>query len=366
MDVSRYGAKIYDLTPPAGYEDKQVYLSKGFKQVKVVSFGGPDVLAVSYNHPFPTLKKGEVRIKVLASSVSIMDTLIRRGTYSNGGTKKPPFVPGFHMVGVVEEITSINDDTNLTVGQHVASITTIGSYSEYVVLPEDQLTIIPSDVDPAEAVSLIQSFVTAYQMLTRSANVKPGQSILIHDAGGVMGQALIQIGVQMGVKMYGIVSASQADEVAAYGCYPIIVDRQKKHFFDQLKKLEPNGVHAVFDPMGINNLNESLRILSNEGGLYVTSKSMTKVGKFIDHIKVNLNVLSCRSKSPQPTVYSLVEWHESHHDWFQQDLMKLFQLLKERRVKPLIGKRMDLEEARHAHELLESKRVVGEIVLLVN
>lgn len=364
MDVSRYGAKVYDLTPPAGYEDHQVYVSKGFKQVKVPSFGGPEVLAVSYNHPFPVLKKNEVRIKVLASSVSFMDTLIRRGIYSNVRTKKPPFVPGFHMVGVVEEIS--HDDTNLTVGQHVASITTIGSYSEYVVLPEDQLTIIPSDVDAAEAVSLIQSFVAAYQMLTRSANVKPGQSILIHDAGGVMGQALIQLGVQMGVKMYGIVAASQADEVAAYGCYPIIVDRQKKHFFDQLKKLEPNGFHAVFDPMGINKLNESLRILSNEGGLYVTSKSMTKVGQLIDHIKVNLHVLTCRSKSSQPTFYSLVEWYESHHDWFQKDLMKLFRLLKERRVKPLIGKRMELEEARHAHEVLESKSVMGEIVLLVN
>lgn len=368
MDVSRYGGS-YDLTPPSdeeSYDKEHIYESSSpgcYKKVSISRFGGPDVLTVSYNQPLPELKKTDVRVRVLATSVSTVDTLIRRGLYSNV-RKKPPFVPGFDMVGLVEEIGS--NVTNVQEGQYVAGITTTSSYSEYAIVSEDGLTIIPSDIDPAEAVSLIQAFVTAYQMLTRSANVKPGQSVLINDVQGAIGKALVQLGVQMGVKMYGVAPASSADEVASFGCYPIIIDHEKKHIIDQMKNLEPNGVDIVFDPTGRGNLHQSFRVLTNKGGIIVTSKSSTKKKQLFDGLRNRFRFLLPFMCKAQTYFYSIDESYESHHEWFQSDLTKLFQLLKEKKIKPPILKKMDLEEARNAHEVFESKNVEGEIVLLVH
>ena len=171
-----------------------------YKRVIITEFGGPDVLKIVEETALPQPKPGEVRVMVMATSACFTDTMVRKGIYYEL-KKKPPFPPGYDLVGVVDKLgTGV---TKLKIGQMVADLTVSRAYSEYMCRPESSLVPVPADLDPAEAVSLVLSYVTAYQMLHHSAKVQRGQSILIHAAAGAVGTALLQLGKLLDLEMYG-------------------------------------------------------------------------------------------------------------------------------------------------------------------
>jgi NADPH2:quinone reductase len=162
-----------------------------YKRVIITEFGGPEVLEVIEEEVLPEPGPGEVRVKVLATSATFTDTMIRKGKYPDV-KEKPPFSPGYDVVGVVDKLGE--GVTGLKSGQMVADLTVIGAYAEYICLPASRLVPVPDGLDPAEAVSLVLSYVTPYQMLHRSAKIQRGQRILVHGAGGAVGTAMLQLG----------------------------------------------------------------------------------------------------------------------------------------------------------------------------
>src|SRR5204863_1255785 len=111
-----------------------------------------------------------------------------------------------------------------------------------------ELVPVPSGLDAAEAVSLILNYVTAYQMLHRSAQVRAGQRVLIHGATGGVGSALLQLGHLAGLEMYGTCSSRGAPTVSDLGAIPI--DYQHQDFVKEIHRLTSEGVDVVFDPIG--------------------------------------------------------------------------------------------------------------------
>jgi len=186
------------------------------KRVIVTHYGGPDALQV-IEEERPEPKKGEVRVNVLAAGVSLPDIMAREGIHPE--TPRVPYTPGWDLVGVVDRLG--DGVTGVEPGQTVAALPIHGAYAEFICLPEDELVPVPVGLDPAEAVSLILNYVTAYQMLHRAAKVKPGQSVLIHGAAGGVGTALLQLGRLAGVTMYGTCSARGASAVTELGGIPI-------------------------------------------------------------------------------------------------------------------------------------------------
>ncbi len=203
-----------------------------YKFISLKKFGGPEVLEVQTAESLPEPSKGEVRVKVLATSASFTDTLIRKGIYPDV-KDKPPITPGYDMVGIVDKLG--DEIAELEVGQKVAELTVIGAYSEYIIIRASQLIKVPQEIEASDAVSLILSYVTAYQMLTRLVNLQPGQTILIHGAGGAVGSALLQIGSIRNLKMYGTASKSQHDFLREFGCHPI--DYRSEDFFKVIREL---------------------------------------------------------------------------------------------------------------------------------
>ena len=333
----------------------------GYKCISLRKFGGPEVLEVEKRETEPDPQKGEVRIKVLATSAAYTDTLIRRGIYPDV-KEKPPIVPGHDMVGVVDKLG--DGVTEFAEGEKVAELTTIGAYSEYMTLPAARLVPVPDDVDHAEAVSLILTFVTAYQMLTRMAKLTSGQSVLIHGACGAVGNALVQLGSILKLKMYGTASKSQHGYLREFGCVPI--DYESEDFVREVGKRERNGVDAVFDPIGGENFRRSLKTLGKGGKLVAFGSYNAGSGLelIVDFLRVK--VWNITPWLPATTFYSIGAWHKKRHSWFREDLTKLFQWLSEGKIKPAVRKKMKLEEAAVAHELVENNRVKGKIVLLVN
>src|SRR5688500_15639265 len=136
------------------------------KRVVAYHCGGHEVLTV-VNDDDPRPGPGEVRVRVLAAGVSFTDAQLRAGTYL--GVPKPPFTPGYELVGVVEELGP--GCSRLRAGDRVAALTVWGAYAERVCVREVDAVEVPEDLDPAEVVSLVLPYMTAYQLLHRTARV---------------------------------------------------------------------------------------------------------------------------------------------------------------------------------------------------
>src|ERR671930_1081818 len=142
---------------------------------------------------------GEVLVRVVAAGVSYTDAMLRVGSYL--GVPKPPFTPGYELVGVVEELGP--GCSRLKVGDRIGALTVWGADAERVCVPEANAVDVPEDLDPAEVVSLVFTYMTAYQLLHRTAKVKRGESVLVHGAAGRVGTAILELGTVAGLRLYG-------------------------------------------------------------------------------------------------------------------------------------------------------------------
>jgi NADPH2:quinone reductase len=212
-------------------------------RIIVSHYGGPKELRVEAEE-CPEPRHGEVRVRVLAAGVALPDIMMREGIHPE--TPALPFTPGWDLVGVVDRLgTGV---AGIEPGRIVAALPISGGYAQFICLPQRELIPVPAGVDAAEAVSLILNYVTAYQMLHRSATVKAGQRVLIHGAAGGVGSALLQLGRLAGLGMYGTCSSRGAAAVSELGGIPI--DYQRQDFVDEIRRLTGDGVDAVFDGIG--------------------------------------------------------------------------------------------------------------------
>ena len=342
-------------------------------RIIVTHYGGPDgVRVVEEERPEP--KPGEVRVRVLAAGVSLPDLMMREGIHPE--TPRVPFTPGWDLVGAVDRVGV--GVSGIEPGQVVAALPIHGAYAEFVSLPQRELVPVPFGLDPAEAVSLILNYVTAYQMLHHSAKVQSGQRVLIHGAAGGVGSALLQLGRLAGLEMYGTCSSRGASAVFDMGGIPI--DYQHQEFVKEIHRLTGEGVDAVFDGIGGSHIWRSRKALrpggrvvaygltgSLRGGRLASGRSggrhrfraIAIFGVFI----VGSWLLPGRKRV---VPYSIQWLKRLKPALFRQDLIALFDLLQQKRIKPLIAQRFPLAEARLAHELLGQGGVTGKIVLVSN
>jgi NADPH:quinone reductase-like Zn-dependent oxidoreductase len=334
-----------------------------YKRVVISKFGGPEVLKVIEEEALPEPSAGKVRIKVLATSAAFTDVMIRKGKYPDV-KEKLPFSPGYDMVGIVDKVGE--GVTQLHVGQRVADLTVIGAYSEYVCLPADRLTPVPENLDPSEAVSLILSYVTAYQLLHRVSKVKRSQRILVHGAGGAVGTAILQLGKLLDLEMYGTDCTQKLELIGRLGATPI--DFKKEDFVERIRYLTSDGVDAVFDPVGGNNFPRSFGVLRRGGILaaYGFYNNVMGRGGCIPFDFLRLQLWNLWPNNRSTNFYSIGATRKKQPGWFSEDLTELFDLLVQNKIKPIIGTQMPLVEARHAHELIEQGNVCGKIVLRIS
>jgi NADPH2:quinone reductase len=320
----------------------------------------------------PEPKDGEVRVRVLAAGVSLPDVMAREGVHPE--TPPVPFTPGWDLVGVVDRLGA--GISGLEPGQIVASLPIHGAYAEFVCLPQRELVPVPSGLDPAEAVSLILNYLTAYQMMHRSAKVGRGQRVLIHGAAGGVGSALMQLGRLAGLEMYGTCSSRGASTVSDLGGTPI--DYQHQDFVTEIHRLTGDGVDVVFESIGGTHLWRSRKALrpggtvvaygltgSLRGGRLASGRSGGRhrfrgIAIFGVYIVAGLILPGRKRVIP----YSIQTLKRLRPALFRQDLIALFDLLKQEKIKPLIVRRFPLAEARQAHELLGTGGVTGKIVLV--
>jgi NADPH2:quinone reductase len=339
-------------------------------RIIVTRYGGPDALQV-LEEERPEPKHGQVRVRVLSAGVALPDIMAREGIHPE--TPRVPFTPGWDLVGVVDQLGPGVSGTEP--GQIIAAMPISGAYAEFVCLPERELVPVPSGLDAAEAVSLVLNYITAHQMLHRSAGVRAGQRALIHGAAGGVGTALLQLGRLAGLEMYGTCSSRGASAVSDLGGIPI--DYQHQDFVAEVHRLTSEGVDAVFDPIGGTHLWHSRKTLRPGGkvvgyglvtsirGEGLTSSRPGRRQRFRGTVMFGLYIIGGWLLPGRKRVvpYSIQTLKRMKPEWFRQDLIALFDLLQQKKIQPIIARRFPLAEARRAHELLGKGGVIGKIVL---
>jgi len=340
-------------------------------RIVVTQYGGPETLQLR-EEPRPEPKRGEVGVRMLAAGVCLPDIMARQGVHPE--TPRVPFTPGWDLVGVVEQLG--DGVTGFEPGEIVAAMPISGAYTEYICLPQREFVPVPPGVDPAEAVSLVLNYITAYQMLHRFANVAPGQRVLVHGASGGVGTALLQLGRLVDLEMFGTCSAHGASIVSELGAVPI--DYRHQDFVKEIRRLTADGVDAIFDPIGGKHMWRSRDALRRGGRVVAYGNTTALRGAGLEShrpgrrnrlhgipifaVYIAGGLLLPGRKRVVP--YSIQWLKRARPAMFRSDLVALLDLLQQNRIRPIVAQRFPLSKARDAQELLARGGVTGKIVLV--
>ncbi|RKN27946.1 NADP-dependent oxidoreductase [Micromonospora musae] len=294
-------------------------------------FGGPDVLELAELPP-PKMQQDSVLIRVRAAGLNPADNLIRAGALAEAMDTLFPVVPGWDVAGVVEQVgpgvTEFAEGDEV-IGYLRESVLHHGSYAELVSAPVHTLVRKPSNASWAQAAGLPLAGLTAYQGMVHHLRVAPGETVLVHAAGGGVGSIAAQIAVATGATVIGTASVGNHDYLRSLGVSPVaygpgLAERVRGH--------APEGVDAVFDAAG-------------RGALAATS----------DVGKPNVRAVTIADVHPgATTVYARLDL---------DDLRALTHMVEAGDLTIRIGATFPLERATDAQRTLESGHAAGKIIL---
>lgn len=337
-----------------------------WQRIELTAFGGPENLRVVQESHLPEPAPGQVRIKVLAAGTGFTDTIIRQGQYVDV-KDKPPFTLGYDWFGVVDKAGP--GVTSLKAGDFVADMPVIGGYTQYLCVAADRVVPCPNGLDPAQAVCMILSYTTAYQMLTRECSLKAGDKILVHAAGGAVGTALLELGRLMGLTVYGTASTAKHELVRSLGATPI--DYRNEDFVARTLQLSGGGVQAVFDTIGGRNFSRSYRCLARGGklvgfGALQLTTGEEKVPSLLWGFFKLLVLWKLLPDGKQSSFYNIQKRREKLPVEFRSDVQSLMAMLAAGKLKPAVAARVPLVQAADVHRQIDRAEIAGKVVLICN
>ncbi|MBO1267471.1 quinone oxidoreductase family protein [Arthrobacter cavernae] len=310
--------------------------------------GGPEVLELTETE-IPAPGPGQLLLKVAAVGVNFIDTYKRGGIYTVGY----PFVPGSEAAGTVE---AIGDGVlDFHVGDRVATAEGDNCYAGYTLVDADKALPVPDGVDDHTAAALPLQGITAHYLMNSSFRVEPGHTVLTHAGAGGVGLLLIQLLKARGARVITTVSSDEkealareagADEVLRYG-----------GFADKVRELtDGQGVHVVYDGVGKDTFDDSLKSLRIRGSLVLFGAASGPVPPF-DPQRLN----SGGSLSiTRPTMAHFLQ-NAQERRWRSTEI---FDAAANGTLKVRVGATYPLAEAAQTHRDLEGRRTTGKVLLL--
>lgn len=328
------------------------------RRVVVTRFGGPEAVEVAEGE-LAEPGAGEVQVRVLASGVAFGDVLKRRGLVPG---LRPPFTPGYDLAG--EVVRGGPGATRFAPGDRVAAFVMNGANVDVANVPEHLLVPVPSGLAAETAAALVLDGVTAWQLLHREAKVRRGERVLVHGGAGGVGTLLLQLARLAGVTAYATASAGKHPVVERLGAIPI--DYRAEDFVAAVRRLAPDGVDAVFDPIGGASLPRSRSVLRRGGRLVVYgAASAVDRGRagFVGTIaRVVLYRLLPGGRST--SIYGIGRAGGLGDPAIREDLTRVLDLAARGELAPVIGARLPLADARRAHEQKERGGPAGKLLLV--
>jgi NADPH2:quinone reductase len=310
-------------------------------------YGPPEVVRIE-DQPSAVVAAGQVRVKVGAAAVNFPDVLLIANEYQI--SVPPPFVPGSEFAGVIAETG--DGSGGFAVGDRITGTALYGAFAEEVVVPTAGLSRIPDGVDDRTAAAFGVAYRTAYHALRSMARVQEGDEVIVLGAGGGVGLAAVQLGVQLGASVTAAASSAEKLELAAgYGAKHV-VNHKTGDLRGALKEAVPGGADAVVDPVGGDLSEPALRSLSR-GGRFVT---VGFASGLIPRIPLNLVLV----KGVQVLGF---QFQDVRPDEFARNDGELRQQLVSGRVRPHVGAVYPLSETVAALRHVADGRAIGKVLI---
>jgi NADPH2:quinone reductase len=312
------------------------------RAVRVPQLGGPASLeVVEIDEP---AADGSLLIDVEAAGVAFPDLLLSRGQYQL--KPDPPFTLGTELAGIVR---TAPEGSGFSAGDRVMAMTMLGAFADVATALPALTFRLPDELDFAQGAGFVMNYHTAHFALVRRAELRAGETLLVHGAGGGVGTAAIQVGKGLGARVVGVVSSDEKERVAREAG----ADEVVRSDGDWRKQAGPADV--IFDPVGGSRFDESVRALATEGRLVVIGFTEGSIPS------VAVNRLLFRNVSVVGAAWGAFAFERP--EYVREVDEDLRRMVGAGHVRPLVGKRYPLERARDALEDLDGRRAVGKIVL---
>ena len=305
--------------------------------------------------PPPDLEPGGVRIAVAAAGLNFADTLMLSGRYQE--RQQPPFAPGMEVAGRVVEIGAGVE--GLKPGDRVMAAVGAGGYAEQVVAAAPDVIPIPDEMDFVTAAGFPIAYGTSYHALTARAGLKSGEVLLVHGAAGGVGLTAVEIGHALGATVIATAgSAEKLDVARAHGADHLINYREEDVKAKVRAFTGGRGVDVVYDPVGGEVFETSLRCTALEGRLLVIGFASGEVPQIPANLLLvkNLTVIG----------YYWGAYRRSHPDDLRAGFKELLGWYRDGRIKPKVSATFPLESANEGLDLLRRRGSTGKVVLKID
>lgn len=320
------------------------------RAVRIHEHGGPEVLRYE-EVPLPEPARGEARVRIEAIGLNFLDTYYRSGLYQVA----LPFTPGSEAAGVVDAVGP--EVGEVRPGDRVGFAMHPGAYAEYAVVPAWRLVPLPAGIDARTAAAALVQGMTAHYLTHSTYAVKPGDTVLVHAAGGGTGQLLVQVARRLGATVYGTASTAEKARLAREAGADHVILYTEEDFVEAIRRLtDGRGVDVVYDSVGKTTAERSMDCLRPRGYLVLfgnASGAPPAVAPLTLMAKGSLFL----------TRPSLAHYIATREELLQR-AGALFDWIVRGEVKVRVARTYALPEAAQAHRDLEGRLLTGKGLLM--
>lgn len=336
------------------------------RQVFITAAGGPEKLQLRES-PDPQPQGRELRIRVRAAGINFADILARKGLYPDA--PKLPAVVGYEVSGVVDAAGAEAGASWL--GREVFALTRFGGYADTVVVPADQCFDKPASLSHEQAAAIPVNYLTAWQLMVAMGSLSRGETVLIHNAGGGVGLAAIDLARHVGARSIGTASAGKHGFLKERGLDEAI-DYTRGDWFPEVMRLTGDrGVELILDPLGGAHWKRSYKALRHTGRLGMFGISTATESKLPGPLKL----VSVGLGLPLFNPVSLMNLNRSvfgvnmGHLWHEVPKIRawceaVLRGVDEGWVRPYVDKAFALADAGEAQAYIEGRKNTGKVVLV--
>ena len=315
---------------------------------------GPGSVKIS-NRELPELKSGDVLIEVVAAALNFPDLLMTYGKYQF--KPEPPFAVGMEGAG---RIVALGPDVQkFKVGMDVMFRGKTGAAATYKVADASDVSPMPTTLDFEAAAAFGVTFQTAYVALAKRGRLKPGESVLIHGAGGGVGQASVAVAKAMGARVIATASSAEKGEIAKQSGADHVINYMEADFAQHVMAATGGrGADLVLDPVGGEILNKSLSCLAWQGRILTVGFASGSFG--------NIDLSHLQSLSGSIVGVRAGEYGRRNPEAGQIAFNEMLQLTEQHGLSPYIGKVWELGEIVPALKAMETRSVIGKQVIRID
>ncbi|MEL7313890.1 MAG: NADPH:quinone oxidoreductase family protein, partial [Cyanobacteria bacterium J06559_3] len=312
------------------------------------------------NTPKPDYAPDRLLIKVAAAGINFADIMQHRGTYP---LQLPlPYTPGMEVIGIIEGIG--DDVADVTLGQRVAAISfEAGGYAEYIAVKPEQVIHVPDTVDEHTLLALLIQGLSAYLLLDYAANIRDGETVLVHAAAGGVGNLLAQLAKLMNAgSVFGTAGTDEKRAMIKRWGVDYSIDYTDPSWHETILEItNGKGIDVILDPVGEGAIAQNLACLGVEG-------------RFVSYGWLSgrcpsLTPTQCQNllfKNQRAIGFAVNIVIERHPDVVTNALKQLLIWVQTERLKPILGQVFPLEDAADAHAAIAARQTTGKVILRVS